>query len=347
MRLHHIIIASGVALLLASCDSKKVEKKQEVVKHTKYVKSTPVIEKKFSPPVYAFGKLAAQEESRLSFKIGGIVQAIYVNQGQKVSKGQVLAKLDKKEINAQVAGAKANVDKWERDLKRMEKLHKEKVVTLESYQNVKTQYDVAVSKLQIGEFNQKYASIKSPVNGKILRKFAEENELVEPGNPVFLIGTTDSQMVIKVGLTDREVVNLVEGDSANIQFDALPDIDFHGKILLINNAPDMHSGLFEAEIMLNVHHAGLRNGFFAKVQIHPSESNTFQFLPIESLVEGNKKKGFVYAVEDSKAVKIEIDIHSVQDDQLIVRNTIDGLREIITDGAQYLDANDEIIVVNN
>ena len=270
-----------------------------------------------------------------------------LNQGQKIKRGQVLAKLDKKEINAQVAGAKANVEKWERDLKRMKKLHKEKVVTLESYQNVKTQYEVAVSKLQIAEFNQKYASIKSPINGKVLRKFAEVNELVEAGNPIFLIGTTDSQMVIKVGLADREVVKLAVGDSANIQFDALPDIDFHGKILLINNAPDTRSGLFETEIILNEHYAGLRNGFFAKVQIHPSESNTYQFLPIESLVEGNKKEGFVYVVKDRKAVKIEIDIHSVQDNKIIVRNTIDGLREIITDGAQYLDENDEIIVVNN
>ena len=92
MRLNHIIIASGVALLLASCDSKKEEEKGELVSHTKYVKSTTVIEKKYSPPVYAFGKLAEQEESRLSFKIGGIVQAIYVKPGTENKEGPGLSK---------------------------------------------------------------------------------------------------------------------------------------------------------------------------------------------------------------------------------------------------------------
>jgi len=344
---NHLIIVLGLALLITSCRSDNEETSPVMNKQVKYVKSAPIIEKEFAPPVYAFGKLAAQEESKLSFKIGGIIESISVNQGQNVRKGQVLAALDKKEINAQVASARANYEKWERDLKRMKKLLEEKVVTLESCQNIKTQFDVAASNLQIAEFNQKYATIISPINGKVLRKFAEVNELTEPGTPIFLIGTTGSEMVIKAGLTDKEVVNLQDGDSATIQFDALPGINFQGKVLLINNAPDARSGLYETEIILIDEHTGLRNGFFAKVQIHPSVSQTYQFLPIESLVEGSKKKGFVYAVEENRALKVEIDIQGIHEDQLIVCNGIDGLSEVITEGAQYLDPNDEIIVVNN
>lgn len=344
---NQLIIMLGLTLLIASCKHEKEEKSSLNKKQVKYVKTTPIVEKEFAQPVYAFGKLAAQEESKLSFKIGGIIQAIYVNQGQNVRKGQVLAKLDKKEINAEVASAKANYEKWERDLIRMKKLHQEKVVTLESYQNVKTQFDVASSNLQIAEFNQKYSTIVSPINGKVLRKFAEANELTEPGRPIFTIGSTAMKMVIKAGLTDKEVVNLQEGDSATIQFDALPGIEFQGYVLLINNAPDDRSGLYETEIIMIDHHSGLRNGFFAKVQIHPSQVQTYHFLPIESLVEGSKKKGYVYAVEDNKAVKFEIDIHGIQEDQLLVLGGVSGHSEIITEGAQYLDPNDEIIVVKH
>lgn len=342
-----LIVVIGVALFLASCNSNKGTDRQQKLKQVKYVKSAPVIEKEYALPVHAFGKLAAQKESKLSFKIGGIIQSIYVNQGQRVEKGQVLATLDKSEINAQVASAKANFEKWERDLKRMERLQEEKVVTLESYQNVKTQYDVAVSNLQIAEFNRKYSTIIAPIDGKVLKKFAEVNELTKPGTPIFLIGSTGSQVVIKAALTDKEVVNLQEGDSASVQFDALPGMDFVGNILLINNAPDARSGLYETEIILLKDHPGLRIGFFAKVQIYPSESNTYQFLPIEAIVEGSKKKGYIYAVKENRAVRIELDIHSIQDDQLIVRNDIGDVTEIITEGAQYLDPNDEIIVVNN
>lgn len=347
MKRNQIIFFAGVVLFIASCSSEKKSDQPERLNKVKYVKSVPVVEKEFSLPIHAFGKLAAQEESKLSFKIGGIVQGIYVNQGQQVRKGQVLAELHKKEINAQVASARANFEKWSRDLLRMEKLKEEKVVTLESYQNVKTQYDVAKSNLQIAEFNQKYSVIIAPFEGRILGKFAEVNEVTEAGNPIFLIGSTNSQMVVKAALADKEVVNLEEGDSASLQFDALPNLDFTGQILLINNAPDTQSGLYEIEIILDENHGRLRNGFFAKVQIYPSESATYQFLPIESLVEGSKKKGYIYTVEKNTAVKFEVEIHSILEDQLIVRNDFRGIKEIVTEGAQYLDPNDEIIVVNN
>jgi hypothetical protein len=154
-------------------------------------------------------------------------------------------------------------------------------------------------------------------------------------------------MIVKVGLTDKEVVQLTAGDSAAIEFDALPSLEFSGNILLINNAPDIQSGLYEAEIILNEAHRGLRNGFFAKARIYPSVKGSYRFLPIESLVEGEKDQGTIYAVEENRAVKVAIDILGVEQDQLIVRSEHNALNEIVIEGAQYLDPGDELIVVNN
>lgn len=346
MKKYHLIIVIGLALGIASCSAEK-ETEKPAAKQAKYVKSIHVVEQEHALPIFAFGKLSAKEESKLSFKIGGIIERIYADKGQKVTKGQVLARLDQKEVNAQVASAKASLEKWKRDLSRMERLLEEKVVTLESYQNVKTQYDVAASNLQIAEFNQRYSTIVAPMNGRILRKYAEANELTTAGNPIFMIGSSGAQMIVKVGLTDKEVVQLSPGDSAIVQFDALPDMGFSGNILLINNAPDVQSGLYEAEILVNKQHKGLRNGFFAKVRIFPSDSQSYQFLPIESLVEGEKDKGTIYAVEANRAVKVNIDILGVQEDQLIVRSDNNSLDEIVIEGAQYLDPGDELIIVNN
>jgi len=344
---NHFIILLAAALFTASCGSGKQADETEVKNSVKYVKSMPVEEKEFAIPVYAFGKLVAEEESKLSFKVGGIVQDIYVNEGQEISRGQVLATLDKKEINAQVAGAKASFDKWERDLNRMKRLYEEKVVTLESLENAKTQHDVAVSNLQIAKFNQRHSTIIAPYDGKVLRKYAEVNELAQAGSPIFQIGSYGSSMIIKVALTDKEVVKLQEGDSALIQFDALPDIDFYGQVQMISNAPDANSGLFEAEVMMKQVHQELSNGFFAKVQIFSSQQEIYQFVPIEALVEGDEKRGYVYTIEDNEAVKVAVDIENISNNQLIVRNSAKNLKEVITEGAQYLDPNDKISIANN
>ena len=347
MKKGKLILAIGLTVLLASCKKETAQELTENVAKPKYVKTVDVLEKVYTPTVHAFGKLAAQEESKLSFKITGIIQNIYVHEGQHVRKGQVLARIEQHEIDAQVASAKASFEKSERDLARMEKLLEEKVVTLESYQNVKTQYDVAVSNLRIAEYNQRYSSIISPLDGKVLRKFADENELVNAGSPVFQLGTTGQQMVIKAGLSDKEVIRLQEGDSASIQFDALPDVAVNGQLLLINNAPDPMSGLYEVEVLLLDHHKGLRNGFFAKMQIYPSTADQFKVLPIVSLVEGKENRGYVYGVDGDKAKKLEIEIIAIEEDQLIVRNTLDGVDKIVTEGAQYLDPQDQLVIVNN
>ena len=81
MKRTHLIIAIGITVLIASCEKKQEKSTLKPVTSAKYVRSVLIVEKKVSLPVYAFGKLAAQEESKLSFKIGGIIQSMHVNEG--------------------------------------------------------------------------------------------------------------------------------------------------------------------------------------------------------------------------------------------------------------------------
>jgi multidrug resistance efflux pump len=134
-----------------------------------------------SRSIAAYGLMATKNESRLSFKVGGVIRKIYVKEGQSVQRGQTLASLDLTEIDAQVSQAKSNVEKLKRDVERIERLYNDSAATLEMVQNSKTAYDVANENKSIAEFNREYATIKAASSGKILKKFLNEGELTGPG----------------------------------------------------------------------------------------------------------------------------------------------------------------------
>jgi membrane fusion protein, multidrug efflux system len=190
MKTIHYLLTLGLALNLCACGSKASDQKKEAVSSelddsVVPVKLSPVQMVTRAEPIAASGLLSSAEEARLSFKIGGIINKLYVDEGQTVRKGQLLATLDLTEINAQVSQAQLSVEKSERDMNRVKAMFADTAATLEQMQNATTGSNVARQNLTIARFNQSYAQIRSSVDGTVTRKAMNEGELASPGAPVF------------------------------------------------------------------------------------------------------------------------------------------------------------------
>ncbi|MGH7338233.1 MAG: efflux RND transporter periplasmic adaptor subunit, partial [Myxococcota bacterium] len=128
-------------------------------------------------PVVATGTLGPKEEIALSFKIGGVVSRVLVDAGAQVAKGDTLAALDLREIDAAVTRAQSAADKAERDWARANRLYDDSVVALAQLQDAETGLDVARADLETARFNRRYAVIVAPAFGVVLRRHAEPGEL--------------------------------------------------------------------------------------------------------------------------------------------------------------------------
>src|SRR5438128_12578851 len=147
------------------------------------VRVAPVTVDRIAPPVTAPGTLGPKEEVTLSFKVGGVVSRIFVDEGRVVRAGDTLAELDLSEIDAAVVRARSAAEKAERDLTRAQRLYGDSVATLEQAQNAETGRDVARAELETATFNRRYAIIVAPAAGVILKRSAEPGELVQAGMP--------------------------------------------------------------------------------------------------------------------------------------------------------------------
>ncbi|RRB04015.1 efflux RND transporter periplasmic adaptor subunit [Larkinella rosea] len=311
------------------------------------VKLTKVESVVRSEPVVASGLVSSSEEAKLSFKIGGIVEKIYVDEGKTVRKGQVLATLNLTEINAQVSQAQLANEKAERDLNRVKALYADTAATLEQLQNATTGHNVAKQNLTIAQFNQNYAQIRSTVDGTVTRKFLNEGEFTSAGAPAFMISSTrKNDWVVRVGVADKDWARLNVGNRATITLDAYPDKTFTGTVSEMAQAADPANKLYEVEIRINPGAVKFAPGLFAKVSLLPAQSRSYALVPIEAIVEGNGKDGFVFVLtDDQKHVrKTPVQIGFIDNDKVLLTNGLAGISEVVTAGSAYLTETSTVIL---
>jgi membrane fusion protein, multidrug efflux system len=338
-----IMIASIVLFAACSKNAKiSTEQKQAIC-----VKTDTLTETNASIPIQCSGILSSKRMIKLSFKTGGIIASIGVDEGSYVKKGQILATLDMTEISAQVSQAKLAYEKAERDLKRIKNLYKDTVATLEQLQDATSAYEAALETKNIAEFNQRYSHIVAPENGKIISKLSEEHELVGPGMPVIIFTEQGTdEWVVKAGLSDKDIIKVKKGDKAEAFLDAFPNNRFPAYISQVSEAADPQSGTFEIELTINPGNEKLINGLVANLKIESINKQTVTLVPSDALTEANGKKAFVYVVEksDSTAKKVPVTIAYLQNDAVAIIEPINKMGPVITQGAGYLEDGAKVVI---
>jgi len=285
------------------------------------------------------GIVTAKDEARLSFKVGGIIQRIAVREGEHVSSGQLLAELVPTEVNAQLTQAQQLNDKAQRDAQRGERLYADQVIPLSQLEDLRTQAKVAAAQLQAASFTQGHASILAPSSGTIMRKLADEHEVVAPGQPVLLLGANNKGFVVRAGLADRDAVQLQLDDQAEVQLDAFPGKKLVGHVSEIGGAAQTENGLFPIEIQLEQTPTNLVSGLVAQVSIQPRRALTQQlaYVPMGAVVAGIGKRATVFVLDSGKAKHRDVDVAFFTRDQVAIDNGLRAGEQVITDGALYLN----------
>jgi RND family efflux transporter MFP subunit len=338
-----IIFISIIAVaVLAGCNGKASEKKLAINVDAIPVKLLSINPQTTSNVINASGLLSTENEARLSFKIGGIIEKIFVKEGDRVTKGQLLATLKSTEIASQVQQVQLAVEKAQRDYQRANNLFKDSVVTLEQLQNAKTGVDIARQSLQQVAFNQQYSRIYAPADGFVTRKIGGEGELANSGSPVLFMNalSNSSKWILKIGLSDKEWSAIEVGNKATVSMDAFPGKSFTGIISKKSLSADAASGSFQAELQVDFGKEQPAVGMFGAASIVVAHSSVGFSIPYEALLEANGKNGFVFVSDDKKTVKrCTVTISGISNNVVYIEDGLQGHKYIVTSGSPYLNDN--------
>jgi len=340
---HAVVLLVGT-LGYIGCSSQAEQSVRETVVP---VKTAMVSVHQGALPIRTSGKLFSSAETKLSFKVSGIVGKILVEEGQRVRKGTILAQLDKTEIAAQVNQARNGFEKAKRDLARVTNLYADSVATLEQLQDTETAFRIAEANLKIAEFNLTHAQITAPAHGKILKRLVEANELVAAGMPAFLFGSAGQAWIVRAGVTDTDIVRVQIGDSAAVAFDAYPGMVFPATVSQVAEAANPATGTFEVELQVKGEGVNLKSGFVTKITIYPSQSVTFHTVPVEAVVEAENGKGYVYALAPAGARvrKLPVTLGPIVGEDVAIYAGVENSMRVITEGSAYLDDGAQVNVV--
>src|SRR5262245_6359461 len=308
------------------------------------VRLASVSVERIAVPVNATGTLGLKEEVPLSFKVGGVVARILVDEGEHVRKGQTLAALDLGEIDPGVTRARSASEKAERDLARAQRLYADSVVTQQQVQDAQTARDVARADLEGVAFNRRHAEIVATSDGVILGRRAEPGELVRPGDPILVLGSQARGQVVRVGLADRDAARVHRGDPAQVRFDALPGAPWTGEVTEVAAGANPGTGTYRVEIALS-RETPLASGLIGAVVIHPRTEHPVALVPVEAVLEADGETGTVFTIDpQGRARRRTVTLAFMAGDRIAIAAGLEGVERVVTDGAAYLDDGDRVEV---
>lgn len=285
------LVAGGVAFLMV--------KKPWAKGSTPITYNTVTVGKgSIAAQVTANGTLSARGTVQVGAQVSGRVVELHADFNDKVTKGQVIAKLDAQVLKSQIdqasaslALAAANVNKAQvavadadRQLKRQRTLQEQQLVAGATVESAEVAYDTAraallaakassaqaSANLAQAKLNLSYATIYSPVDGVVLSRAVDVGQTVAASlsAPVlFTIAEDLARMQIDTAVAEADVGRLVEGMKAQFTVDAFPGKTFEGIVRQVRNAPTTTSGVVTYDAVIDVENAdmSLRPGMTANV----------------------------------------------------------------------------------
>jgi membrane fusion protein (multidrug efflux system) len=285
-------------------------------------------------------------------EIPGILEHIYVKEGQRVSKGQVLAKIADGGLAQQVAQAKASAQLAKTTYERQNRLWNQKIGSEIQYLQAKTAYEsqkniVAQMKKQLAKSN-----VIAPFSGVIDDVLKEVGAVVAPGqgSELFRIVNLEN-MYIEAEIPESHIVNVTKGKTVEIYFPVL-EKTVQAKIRQVGNFINPANRAFKIEIGVSNSSGDIKPNLTAKLKINDYTSKKAILIPQSIISENAKGQQYVYLASDKQdnkyaiAKKTIITTGKTQGDFIEVLETIASGAEIISEGARSVNDGQKVEIKN-
>jgi RND family efflux transporter MFP subunit len=307
------------------------------------------------------GSINADASVDVAFKVSGVVDEVTqiegadgrrrnLQDGDRVRRGTVLARLRPNEFRDQVADAEATLRQAQADFERASQLYENRSVS-------KADYDAAYAKYTASRARQSQASLsfhdaflRSPIDGVILRRSVEVGSLAGPSAPAFTVADTRRVKVV-FGVPDVVVERLQLGGPLTIQAEALPGRRLIGKITRISPSADPSSRVFEVEAALPNPDGRMKVGMLATLQLGNTDPAQALFVPLAAVVRppGDTTGYAIYVVSDSakhSTARLKpVTLGDLSGNQIAVRSGLQPGDRVIVRGATIVSDRQAVEVI--
>lgn len=319
-----IVLGAGGAWMATHANNapaaKPEDKKELVTQELAPVDFTTVATTDLRVTLPISGSLNALNQATVRAKVAGEVREMLVPEGIKVSRGQVVMRLDTADLRARLETQQAALDDARAKFSLAKKNHDNNLTLLQQKFISQNAFDTAQNSVEIAQAAVRSAesqvdiarraledaSIHAPMDGVISKRLLLQGEKASPDTPLFSIVDL-SQMVLEAQVPAADIPRIHEGQTVAFQVEGYGDRKFSGKVARINPATEAGSRAMTVYIAVTNKEGALRSGMFAKGEITLDRSEQVVVLP-NSAIRTEEGKTIVYKIDAGKVVAQTVEL---------------------------------------
>jgi len=308
---------------------------QELIDLEGGIKGTPVYTSKielqeFNHYFEVNGSVEAINAAYISPEINGQVKEIYVTEGNKVSKGQALIKLNSSITESSIKEVETALELANTVFEKQKQLWDKNIGSELDYLQAKNNMESLESKLETLNAQVEMALIRSPINGIVDEILVKEGELAVPGMQVVQVVNLDG-LYVNADVSEAYITKVKKGDIVSLEFPSLPDIKMDIPVFRTGNIVKSANRTFTVQLKIKNVDKLIKPNILAKIKIR--DYNKKQAIVVPSIILKQDMKGtYLFKVNECKAYKIYVETGKSYKGTTIVTSGLNTGDEVIVDG---------------
>ncbi|MDF2932774.1 MAG: bepF 3 [Chryseobacterium sp.] len=285
----------GSLLLFSACGRKE----HPTVKAELIKVGVQKIEVVSRPEIFSYsGNILADNSVSIGFGVSGRVTAAYVQEGQRVSKGQLLAAIETSTYQNALSVAAAGMEQAQDNFNRLNQLYLKKSLPERDYITAKVALAQSKANRDIALKNLRDTKLYASFSGIVSQKLTEAGATAAPGVSAFTIVKTD-KVYATASITENEISSLKIGDIAEVSIPSL-NRKIRGNITIINPQADDNSKTYTVKIRLDNPGGQILPGMITNININTGKSKDAIILPAQAVLKNPDGSSCVYTVRSDK-----------------------------------------------
>ena len=291
------------------------------------------------------GRLKPIEEVTIIPKAMGEVTGVYVELGQKVTKGTLLFELDKTQVATSYNQAKAAYADAQTNLSRMETLYREGAISLQQYEQARTAFTVAKETYMAASDGMSNYAVTSPIDGYITSINVNTGAIASQAVAAATIANID-KLEIDTSISEAMINKIKVGDKVDVLVSSVSDKSFPGTITALSPAPAVGSLTYPMKVTLDNESSEVKPGMFAEVIIVSDKTVDVIALPSTAVLIKSSKTVVAVIEGDNKVVFREVVVGVDNGELAEIKSGIEAGDTVVIDGQYYLEENSEIRIID-
>lgn len=277
------------------------------------------------------GSLEGERQGNLYAKIAESVDSVWVDEGDKVVRDQVLVSFDPTGSTSGFNEARSNFENAAKQFDKMKELYNQGAISELEYDNAETSYEVSRATYDAAS---KLVFPSSPINGYVTSVDVTAGDFVNVGQRLATVATRD-RLRVKFEVNTSDVTSLAIGREVRISNDAVKG-SATGRITAIASSADPSTRSYEVEAIIDNHDQRFSPGMFVHVQYIQESLTGVLAIPVETVLTLDNKS-VVYLSKEGRAEMREVTLGAILGGEVVVTDGLSAGDTIITLGQQYLE----------